>query len=69
MFATGLRRSPPLGFSQQPSIKFLYKNHEFLPTANTCEMSLSLPTVHQNYKEFQRFLVWGFREGMVFGFE
>ena len=45
MFATGADEEPPLGFKIQPSIIFVEAatSDSFLPTANTCICSLTLP--------------------------
>lgn len=40
---TGASEEPVLGFTLQPSIEFVEVGISFLPTANTCSNSMTLP--------------------------
>ena len=42
-FATGADHEPPLGFENQPDIKFDVRKERFLPYASTCGPTLYLP--------------------------
>jgi hypothetical protein len=44
-FATGADHEPPLGFENQPDIKFDMRKERFLPYASTCGPTLYLPIV------------------------
>ena len=51
IFATGASQIPPIGFTEQPTIKFQPSNEEvcLFPTASTCSNELLLPTAHETF--------------------
>ena len=48
-FFTGADRPPPLGFQPYPTLHFC---NDELASAQTCEIGLSLPIIHKEYKKF-----------------
>lgn len=54
IFATGASQIPPIGFTEQPTIKFQPSNEEvcLFPTASTCSNELLLPTAHETFKYY-----------------
>lgn len=49
-FFTGADRPPPLGFQPKPTLHF---SDAELASAQTCDMGLSLPICHKEYKTFK----------------
>ena len=74
MFSTGSHTVPPLGFEglsldfqHNPSVH--QKALSTYPLANTCNLTLTLPTVHQAYHAFETAMVFGIKNAQEgFGF-
>ena len=67
MFVTGLKRIPPCGFHKKFQLDFLHDKFP-LATASTCEMSLSLPTCHNdNDDNFNDYLTLSLKGHLGFG--
>lgn len=52
-FITGAEKPPPMGFAQQPTIRFIEDKTKILPTASMCALSLYLPLPLTEYQSFQ----------------
>ena len=52
-FITGAEKPPPMGFAQQPTIRFIEDKTKILPTASTCVLSLYFPLPLTEYQSFQ----------------
>ena len=50
-FFTGAEEIPPSGFSTEPT---LYFNTDLYPTASTCGVELTLPSIYSRYEDFKR---------------
>ena len=64
VFTTGSGQVPPLGYGVTPSIEFI---QERLPTANTCSVTIRLPTVHEDYDKFKESMDLGILNSPLFG--
>ena len=53
-FFTAHEKVPPLGFNQNPAIKFI---DGVLATGNTCSGCLSVPVAHTNYDSFRESMI------------
>jgi len=65
-FFTGSERIPPEGFSEC-TLCFNAKNK--YPMSSTCGLNLTLPTKYvDNYEEFKRNMIYGFKHNGGFGY-
>ena len=63
-FGTGAICEPPMGFKPPPSVDF---NNGSYPSANTCSITIFLPTAVTNYQEFVYFVAFGIANSAGFG--
>ena len=54
VFFSGSSEVPPMGFPHDPAINF--SNTSKYPTSSTCALELTLPTMHEIYKDFKESL-------------
>ena len=66
VFFSGSNCEPPLGFTRQPKMSFLYVDAKFC-TASTCDIELCLPTIHNEYEAFKEALELSFMGNDGFG--
>ena len=64
VFATGASSTPPIGFDEDPIIRFVDAN---LMKANTCVNLLYLPTQHHTYEEFKESIDFAILNSPTFG--
>ena len=67
IFVSGLSKVPVLGFPVQPTLNFSHCPDKPLPQANTCVISLTLPTMHQTYEDFTHWMEMGILQAPTFG--
>lgn len=74
-FATGVYREPPLGFTS-PKIRFHHddltvpeneRKKFVLPKADTCVITLTLPTMHTDPNDFNEYMIKGISWARGFG--
>ena len=61
IFFTGASNIPPIGFKEVLSLYFLYPFSAKLPTASTCDMTLRIPTSHDEYSVFKEYMILGIK--------
>ena len=60
IFFTAAEREPPLGWGQQPELKFEHSSSQKYAQASTCDLSLHLPCCHTHYTSFREAMVESF---------
>ena len=66
-FITGSGCIPPLGFDSSPTINFCHDPAVTLPMANTCSLSITLPTAIDNVETFFSKMTFGIGNSVGFG--
>ena len=66
-FTSGSSQIPPVGFIEEPKLIFLYSVSSTLPTSSTCDITLRLPTTHQEYDCFKQYMLLGIKGHDGFG--
>ena len=59
IFSSRYDKIPPIGFTETPTLTFLYSESSPLPTASTCDITLRLPTTHMEYGQFKQYMLLG----------
>ena len=66
-FITGSISIPLFGFDTAPSITFSHSAEDTLPTANTCDLSIRLPTSITDVGTFSSRMTFGIFNAVGFG--
>ena len=65
VFFSGANCVPPLGFPRQPKVVFL--DGAVLCTSSTCDITLRLPTGHDEYESFKDAIILSIKGNDGFG--
>ena len=68
VFFTGANAIPPLGYEMQPTVTFLHSKCDRFCKASTCDLTLRLPTCHdENYSSFREEMIMSLLDNDGFG--
>ena len=67
VFISGADRIPPTGFGKKITVKFVHDSAQTLATSSTCDIEIRLPTGHEDYDNFKKYMVLSFKGNDGFG--
>ena len=68
VFFSGSDHVPPLGFSSNPKVSFLYSGTSKFCTSSTCDIQLRVPTCHgEDYQAFRDAMIMSIKDNDGFG--